>query len=164
VSVDGGATWTSQAVFVTNALLTEEIISSLWTITLNVNMVITDSAECTFAFGNTDYRSTVMGITILTPKASGIQWFRLSRADFIGFIIGGYADIIGAEAVYVLVLFAICGSMYRRYNHFGPIAFLFAIFAGPGGLLLVFLPAWAILPAAIFLIIGLIFILWRVIR
>ena len=83
--------------------------------------------------------------------------------DLIGFLIGSYVDILG-EAFYILVLFAFCGSLYRRYSHFGIVAFWFALFAGPGGLLLLFIPAWAIIPTAILLIVGCSLIVWRMIR
>jgi hypothetical protein len=164
-STDSGGNWVNQATFITNELTTKKIESSLWTFTLNVNFTTSVSAtNCQFSFGDSAYRSTVSGVTILTPNNSDLAAYRLSIGDLIGFIIGAYSDVIGVQAFYVLILFGCCAALYRRYTHFGVIAVFFILFAGPGGLLLLFIPTWAVEVAALLMILGCTFILWRLIK
>ena len=144
--------------------MADNLVASTWTFQA-YTAYTTNSTTATSAlyFGNVDYRTCIQGITFTKPLESSIQLWRLSNADLMGFFVGGYYDIIG-DALYVLILFAVCGSLYRRYGHFGPVAVFFALFAGPGSLLMLILPQWAIIPTATFLILGCAFILWRIIR
>jgi hypothetical protein len=164
ISTNNETSWTALATYVSDVVMTNKIVSALWNFQLNIQVTQLANTTASFMFGNTDYRSAISNVVFEKPFDSEVQWYRLSNADLVGFVIGGYADKIGEEAVYVLLLFAVCGAMYRRYNHFGPVAFWFILFAGPGGLLIALVPSWAVLPSAIFLILGCVFILWRLIR
>lgn len=159
-----GSTWNAMGTFVTNHLMANGLVGSLWTFQLNVDITQTSYTYATFGFGDTDYRSLISGLVIEKPLESEVQMYRLSAGDLIGFALGGYADVLGADVVYIIALFGICAAFYRRYTHFGVVAFFFILFAGPGGLLIVFLPVWAILPIAVILILGCTFMLWRVLR
>ncbi len=163
VSVDGGVTWTNQAIFITNVLISKQLVSSLWTISLNANMTAIGTMDCSFSFGDTNHRSIISGVTILTPKESDIQLWRFNRGDYIGFEIGAYYDVIGS-AFYVLLLLLFAGVLYFRYGHFGTVAFFFVIFGGSGGLVWILLPVWAASVASAVIIVGLSFVVWRVIR
>jgi hypothetical protein len=156
----GTGEYVARAAYLSPVLMANYIYSSDWVFTLYVNRTGT---SVSFSFGEASHRSGVSGLTFDLPLDSQIQLWRLTRGDVIGFVIGGYYDVIG-EGVYLLILFAICGSLYRRYGHFGPIAVFFILFAGPGGILLLVIPEVAIIPAAILFIIGCTAILWRIIR
>lgn len=159
-----GGEWLPIATFVSPVLITEMIESSTWQLNLYVNNTVTSTyTYATIVFGNSQYRSNIDGISFSEPDLSKVQMWRLSLGDFVGFLVGGYMAVLG-DAFYVLLLFGICGSLYRRYQHFGVVAVFFVLFAGPGSILLLFLPAWAIIPTMLFLLLGCGFILWRIIR
>ena len=161
---ESGGDWVAQAQYISNVLITKQLVASVWTFRLYVDYHTSASTTTSaFIFGASSYRSGIYNIIYTQPLPSEIAWWRLMRGDLIGFIIGAYFDQMGVS-FYVLILFAFCGSLYRRYGHIGPVAVMFVMFAGPGGLLLILLPGYAVIPAATFLIIGCVFILWRLIR
>ena len=164
VSTDDGASWSARAGFISNRLITHWLVSSTWTLTLNLNHTITSDTVSSFSFGDTDHRSTITGIAVEQAIEPEKQWFRLNMGDLIGFIIGGYADVMGAQIFYVLILFGVNAALYRRYNHFGIVAVFFILFAGPGGLILLFVPSWAVAVVALLMIVGCALIVWRLIR
>jgi hypothetical protein len=162
-SIDNKVSWTSQAIFVTDVLISDHLIASSWIFTLDATMTQTTTTEATITFGNADHPSKISGVVIQNPLETSISLWRLANGDLIGFILGSYMDLIGT-GLYAFVLFGICASLYRRYGHFGPVLVFFLLFAGTGGILLLFIPTWAIGPVAIIMIVGCAFILWRIIR
>jgi hypothetical protein len=163
VSTDNTATWTAQAVFITNVLMTTKLTSSTWIFALNVNMTQTTSTACSFSFGDTDHRSTISNVIVQQPLESELQNWRISRGDYVGFELGAYVDKIG-EAFYVLLLLLFAGALYFRYGHFGVVAFFFVLFGGTGGLVWLLVPPWAAAAVSALVIIGTSLIVWRVIR
>ena len=89
--------------------------------------------------------------------------WRFSHGDYIGWLLGEYTDEIGI-GFYGLCLFGVGSTLYFRYKHFGTVAFFFAVFGGPGGIIWLFLPAWGAAVASAIIILGLAFVCWRVIR
>jgi hypothetical protein len=105
--------------------------------------------------------SYLSGISLHKPDQSAIQAWRLSRNDIIGFELGAYTDIIG-PAFYVLLILGIAGVFYLRTANFGMVVFLFVMFGGANSFLFVLLPGWVLPGLAAFLILGVAFIIWRV--
>lgn len=163
VSTDDGATWTNQGTFISSALMTKQVYGTQWTFTLNVNATFTTATTSNVYFGDAVYRSAISGIQYLSPKASEIGQFRLFSGDLVGFTFGSYFDIMGS-GFYALVLFGVCGSLYRRYQHAGVIVVFFVLFGGTGGLIIGFLPIWAATVTAIIMILSCAVLLWRIIR
>lgn len=162
----GSGSFVTVANFISPVLITNAIQASTWQFIIYVNNIQKDAADTTtssFIFGTSQYRSGVSNIMFSTPSRSEISWFRLNSGDIIGFIIGSFYDVLGS-ATYAIILFGVCASMYRRYSHFGTIAFYFILFGGSGGIILLFIPLWAIAPFAALMIIGCGWLLWRILR
>lgn len=161
---EGSGSWVASNTFVSNVLLTKYLQPAVWDFRLSVNYANPGGdTVCSYSFGNSDYKSGLFNVVFTAPLESELNAWRLAHGDVIGFIFGSYVDIMG-EAFYALILLAIAGSMYRRYGHFGPIAFFFVVFGGVGGIIWLFVPLWAALVVATFVIVGVTFIVWRLIR
>lgn len=156
--------WTAKATFISDVLLTDYLQPSTWTFQLYVtydnDAVTTTSA---FTFGSSSYRSGLYNFVFAKALESQLQWWRLTHGDLVGFLIGGYVDLMG-ETLYAFILFGIAASMYRRYGHGGPIVFFFVVFGGVGGIVWLFVPLWAAVVVATFVILFTTFIVWRIIR
>jgi len=159
-----GTGWVARATYLSPVLITNRIVGSTWTFKLYVNYTATESTTYFgFKFDSSSYRSGIYNVIFTKPLESEIQSWRLSRGDYIGFILGNYVDVIG-EAFYVLCLLGAAAVLYFRYGHFGVVAFFFTIFGGAGGLVWLLVPAWAAAVTSILVILGTSFIVWRVIR
>jgi hypothetical protein len=117
----------------------------------------------TFIFGSPTYKSGLYGLAMSVPLQSEIQLWRLTSGDYVGFEIGAYYDLIGG-AFYVLLLLLAAGVLYFRYGHFGTVAFFFVFFGGLGGTVWLLVPPWAAGVVSAFVILGISFIVWRLIR
>ena len=162
VSLDGGATWTSQANYITQPIISAELLQQTWTFNLYTTW---DSAAKTgsFSFGDRTYNSNINGVGEQTPSYTDLQTYRFINGDFIGFMISTYTYQIGVAA-YLLILLIPCTTLYLRHRNFGPVLIMFAIFGGPGGIIWLFIPAFAATAVDIFLVIGAAFIVWKLIR
>ena len=163
--------WTLEKSFISPVLITKEIYSTQLTFALYVNTTfITPSTlggvsdfNSTFIFGSPDYKSGLYGLAMSVPLQSEIQLWRLTSGDYVGFEIGAYYDLIGG-AFYVLLLLLAAGILYFRYGHFGTVAFFFVFFGGLGGTVWLLVPPWAAGVVSAFVILGISFIVWRLIR
>jgi hypothetical protein len=162
--IDNG-TWTIQATYITNTLITKELMPATWGFSLNLDMQqLVGNTTSILTFGDSDHRSTVTGVTIVTPKYPDIQLWQWMNCDFIGLIIGSYLYIIG-PVIYLLVYALIFGSLYLRHRTASPVVFIAIIFGGGFGLgAWVLLPLWAALPLSIFVILAIMAIIFKVIR
>jgi hypothetical protein len=162
--IDNG-TWTIQATYITNGLITKELMPATWAFSLNLDMQqLSGNTTCIFTFGDSDHRSTVTGITIVTPKYPDIQLWQWLNGDFIGIIFGAYMYIMG-PIIYLLVYVLIFGSLYLRHRTASPVVFIAIIFGGGFGLgAWVLLPLWASLPLSIFIILAVMSIIFKVVR
>jgi hypothetical protein len=161
----GTGSWVTVANYISPVLITNGIKASTWSFTLYVtNTQTIGNTYTAYTFGNTDYRSGVSGIIFSKPLQSDIAMWRLSRGDYIGFLLGEYADEVTMSGFLGMILFGIAASLYMRYRHFGTIAFLFAIFGGSGGIIWIFLPPWGAAVGSAIIILGTVFIMWRVLR
>jgi hypothetical protein len=152
--------WIAITSFISDVLLVD-FERATWQFTLDA--VFTSENEISLSFGSWEHDSEVANVGLISIGESRVQWFRLSHNDLIGFLAGGYVDVIG-EAFYVFILLGIAASLYKRFGHLGPIAFFFTIFGGVGGIIWVFVPLWAAAVVSVFLILICTFIVWRLIR
>ena len=161
----GSGAWSTVATFVSPLLITNNIIPSTWTCTLYINNAqYGGNTYSGFSFGNSQFRSGINNILFSVPKESDIQAWRISRGDYIGFELGSYVDILPGGIFYVLLIIMICGVFYFRNSSFGVVVFLFILFGSSNGLLLLFLPGWIIPGIVAFIILGIAFIFWKVLR
>lgn len=158
-----GSAWTSQAIFISNVLITNELQSSNWIFTLQLNMTQTTNTTCGFTFGNTDNRCTIGNIVILEPLQSEKQEWRFNRGDYVGFEIGAYTDLIGS-GFYMLILVMISFVLYFRYSNAAIIVFFFAIFGTSTGLVWFLVPPAAAAVVGALLILTFTFLVYRVIK
>jgi hypothetical protein len=163
-STDNQATWSNQADYLTNILITNYIAPSTWTFSLQMNVIHTSTdTTSSFSFGDTNNRSTISNIVIQNPLESEIQAWRISRGDYVGFELGAYMDILG-EGFYAAILILIGGVLFFRYGHGGVILFLFSIFGGAGGLIFLLIPPWTAPIVGVIIVLSLTFLTWRLIR
>ena len=138
--IDSGS-WTLQASFLSNALLTKQILSTTWSLNLNLEIIsVTGNTTSYFRFGDTTYRSTLTDVTIVTPNYTDIQLWQWMNGDVIGLIFGAYLHVLG-PLFYVLIYILIFGGLYFRHRTFNPVAFLLVLGGGAGGF-----SAWVLLP------------------
>jgi hypothetical protein len=160
----GSGSWLSRASFITPVLITKQVVSSTWTFNLYINYTQTSTNTYSgFLFGNSNYRSTITGVTFSVPSENDIQGFRMGSGDVIGFIIGSYVDKIGVGA-YLLVLLALTGALYFNYRHLGVIVFIFAIFGGSGGVVWILVPPIAAAAVDVLLLVAIAALLYKVTR
>jgi hypothetical protein len=159
-----GGSYITVASYVSPVLITDRIESSTWTLSLNITQ--TDNGASTvssFSFGDATHKSGVNNIVFSKPLQSDIAMWRLSRGDYIGWLLGEYLDEIGI-GFYGLCLFLVGSTLYFRYKHFGTILFFFSVYGGVGGVAWVFLPPWGAAVAAAIIIIGGGFLVYRIVR
>lgn len=150
--------------FISPVLMTNAIEASTWEFVLEVQQTQQANVTSTSVlYGNTDYRSGVNNILFSIPNESDIQAWRLSQLDFVGFILATYMVHLGT-AFYALLLVLFGGVLYFRYGHFGTVAFFFILFGGSGGLVWLLFPAWIAAVASALIILGITFLVWRIIR
>jgi hypothetical protein len=164
-STDGGATWTIQATYISNVLVTDEIMPATWTFTLNVNIAQnTVDTVASFTFGDVNHKSTINGIIMTVPKYTDIQTWQWMKGDLIGLIIGSYLNIIGGS-FYVMIFLTIFGSLYFRHKSVGPIILVAIIFGGGSGLSVwILMPAWAAAVFSVIIILAVAALIFKVIR
>ena len=160
--------WSAIASFVTNVLMTDELVASTWVFTLQLSMVQEAArTTCTVYFGDSSYRCSVNGVTYAEPSFSDIQLWQWMNGDFIGLIVGGYVHVLGGF-FYVLVYVMLFGSLWLRHRGLGPVVFLAVMLGGVGGL-----SVWAVLGQAyplaaavlsVFIILALMALIFKVIR
>jgi hypothetical protein len=157
--------WTAQASYITNPLITNELMPTTWTFTLPLTILqTTTNTTCTYTFGDTNNRATVTGIQIVTPNYTEIQSWQWTQGDIIGLIIGSYLNTIGG-AFYVLIFLTVFGSLYFRHKNVGPIILVAILFGGGTGLSVwILMPAWAATVFSILIILATAAIIFKVVR
>jgi hypothetical protein len=165
----GVGSYSARATYLSPVLMANYIYISDWTFTLYVNRTGTDVS---FSFGDTNHRSGITGLTFDVPLESDIQAWRLSRGDYVGFELGAYTDEFNAikegtgGAFYIFLILMVCAVFYFRTSNFGIVVFLFILFAGANSALfpILGLAIWAVPGIVAFFILGITFILWRVLH
>ena len=161
ISLDGGSTWTQKATYITHPLLTSSLLEQTWTFYLYTTR--TASSHTAFSFGSLAYPSNINGVGMEPPTDTELQSWRFFNGDFIGFILGTYTSQIGVAA-YLLILLIPTTTLYLRHRNFGPVLLMFALFGGSGGIVWLFIPGWAAVAVNILLVLGFIFLIWKVLR
>ena len=160
-NVNGGSTVV--ATFVSPVLITNYIMPSAWLFTLYINNTqVGGNTYSSIMFGNSQYPSSITGISLSVPLRSDIVMWDFSRGDYIGAMLYEYmAETF--TAFYAIILFAVAGTLYWRYKHTGIIVYFFALLAS-GGILYQVLPIWAATVAAAILLLAGTFLIYRVVR
>jgi hypothetical protein len=161
LSTDSGATWTQKATYITHPLLSAALLEQTWT--FNLYTTRTASSHTAFTFGSLTYHSSINGIGLQPPTDTQLQSWRFFNGDWIGFILGTYTSQIGVAA-YLLILMIPATTLYLRHRNFGPVLVMFALFGGSGGIVWLFIPGWAAVAVNILLVLGFIFLIWKVLR
>jgi hypothetical protein len=165
--VDNGS-WTLQAIYITNPLMTKELMPATWAFTLQTTMTqLIGNTTSTVTFGDTNHRSTVTGIVIVDPNYTDIQMWQWMRGDIVGLLLGSYLHVLGST-FYILIFLMIFGSLWLRHRSVSPIVFVVTILGGSGGLSIwIFLGAANPLAATIFsvlIILAVMSLIFKVIR
>jgi hypothetical protein len=140
--IDNGS-WTLQSTYITNPLMTKELMPATWAFTLQTTMTqLSGNTTCTVTFGDTNHRSTITGVVIVDPNYTDIQMWQWMRGDIVGLVLGSYLHVLGG-AFYILIFLMIFGSLYLRHRSVGPIIIAVTLLGGGGGL-----SVWVLLGAA----------------
>ena len=162
LSLDNGATWTAQAAYVTNPIMSPLLLHQTWTFNLYTTYN-TASSQTSYIFGSATYQSNINNVGFQPPTQTQLQTWNFLKGDYIMFILSTYTYLIG-PAAYLLILMIPTVTLYLRHRNFGPVLILFALFGGPGGIVWIFIPAWASAAVDILLVLGASFLIWRLIR
>jgi hypothetical protein len=162
--IDNG-TWTIQASFISNALMTKELMPATWVVTYNLVMTqVSGNTTSVFTFGDSNHRSGITDIEIVEPNYTDIQGWQWAEHDIIGLIFGAYLNTLGGF-FYVLIYVAIFGSLWFRHRSISPVVFIAVLLGGGFGLgLWVLVPAWIAAIVSVFIILGVMSLIFRTIR
>lgn len=162
LSLDNGATWTLLELYVTNPIMSPLLLHQTWTFNLYTTYN-TASSQTSYIFGSATYQSNINNVGLQPPTQTQLQTWNFLKGDYIMFILSTYTYLIG-PAAYLLILMIPTVTLYLRHRNFGPVLILFALFGGPGGIVWIFIPAWASAAVDILLVLGASFLIWRLIR
>jgi hypothetical protein len=159
-----GEEWTSRANFLSNVLITNNVVGSRWTFRLYVDCTLTGSETVsTIMFGNANYRSAISNVIFTQPSIYDVMFFKLLQGDFLGFVAYNYISTLGG-AFYLLVLVAVLGAYYVWHGKASIVLFMLVMFGSAGGLVFLFLPTPANLLVWVLMAVVLVVLLFRVIR
>ena len=161
ISLDGGSTWTQKATYITRPLISTALLEQTWT--FNLYTTRTASSHTAFTYGSLIYHSSINGVGMKPPTDTELQSWRFFNGAWIDFILGTYTSQIGVAA-YLLILLIPTTTLYLRHRNFGPVLVMFALFGSSGGIVWLFIPGWAAVAVNILLVLGFIFIIWKVLR
>ncbi len=162
--IDNGD-WTPQATFLSNPLMTKELMPATWTFSLNLQMTsLAGNTTCIYSFGDTTYRSTVTGVTIVTPNYPDVQTWQWMQGDLIGLILGSYLAEIG-QFFWVLLFVMFFGGIYLRHRSISPVVFIAVLLSAGGGFsaFVLFPPVVAAI-LSVFIIVALAALIFKIIR
>lgn len=159
----GAGSWTARASYVSDVIVSSVLYEQTWRFYLYTSKTTTTSTTARFDFGSYTYESRIEAVGFKEPTAWEIANYRWLHGDYVGFILGAYLDEIGVGA-YLLIVLLFCGVLYARHRSFWPVLFLFIVFGGSGGLVWAFVPVWAAAVVSAFLVVGLAYLIFKVIR
>lgn len=157
--------YTLIATFLSNPLMTKELMPTTWTLSLNLQATsITSNTTSTLTFGDSTYRSTITGISIVTPPYTDIQSWQWRQGDLIGLILGSYLHLLGAF-FWVLVYLIIFGGLYFRHRTASPVVFIVILLGGGGsfGVWVLFPPIVAAI-FSVFILFAIAAIIFKILR
>lgn len=129
----GAGEWTTEAVYVTNALFYKELMAT--DVTFYLYSVRSESGGNTYAsafWGTSTYASGITNVAFRTGSATDWQGYYLHTGSFFGFLLAPYTAVIG-NAFYAIVLFGLGMSVYIRYKQFSIVVLLIVLLSGAGG-------------------------------
>jgi len=80
-----------------------------------------------------------VGFYYLQPSAYEIQMFRLEQGDFVGFVVAPFT-VLGINVCYLMLVLIMGVTFYIRQESIVPVAIIFMLFGGAGGVILNLLP------------------------
>lgn len=161
--IDSGA-WLLKGSYLTASLMYKAILLQTWTFSLYTNATVSGGTiTAAYSFGSSTAASAIDYVGFTNPNQWDLQTLAMNQGDWIAFILGPYYAEIGSAA-YLLILLIPTATLYMRYRSFAPVVFLFILFGSSGGLIWLFIPAWAAAVVDAFILLGFSFIVWRLIR
>jgi hypothetical protein len=159
-SVDDGVTWFARAGFVSDVLLTNQIVGSDWVFNFHLSYELT---AMVVGWSGVYGRAGVDGVLFVEPSVFDVMFFKLVHLDVFGFVLVPYLAVLG-EFFYVLVLIFMLGAYYMWHGKASVVLFMLVLFGSAGGLVFVFLPAPANILVWVLLAVALGVLLFRVFR
>jgi hypothetical protein len=137
-----------------------------WSFYYYTNRTATTNVESTFYWGHqTDCPS---GLTLWYTPASPaeVQAWQLANSNLFGFIIEPYAYFIGEQLAFGFILLIFGLALYIRNPENGiiPIAIMFILFGGTGGVVSSLVPGIALPIAWAFVVFGVALLFYKVIK
>lgn len=128
--VDDSGSWITRATYLSNKLMTKQILSATWNFTLYTSLA--DSTG-SFRFGSGTYESKIEGVGFKVPVEQEVALFYAGQGDFVGAVLHPFIFWIG-NLFYGLALLFAAGTVYLRYKKFEPVLILVILFGGGGSL------------------------------
>lgn len=161
----GSGSYTAKATFITDALDTNEIDNTTWSISYYVT--VTEDAGTyyyRFYFGDSSKNSKIVNIQYSDLTAWERGQYYLSETDLIGFILTPYTFYVGQEIAFGIIFLIVMIPAYNRYRDIRPVILLFLLFGGVGGFLTLVIPAVGIQLSYFFMVIGVALMLYKLLR
>ena len=136
-----GSGWSLRSTFVSNENLLIKLPESTWSFNLYTNRTVLGSStwsDLSWGCNPAGYLSTV-GFYYLQPSAYEIQMFRLEQGDFVGFVVAPFT-VLGINVCYLMLVLIMGVTFYIRQESIVPVAIIFMLFGGAGGVILNLLP------------------------
>jgi len=159
-AIDDGANAVARATYISNALMTQQIVGSTWTFGLYVEYT---GSTLDVSWSGKYNTAGIGGILIVVPSIFDTMFFKLVTLDIFGFVLYPYINILGA-IFYVITLLFVFGAYYIWHGKVTIVLFLLLLFGSAGGLVFLFIPAPGSILLWVFLVIGFAGLLFRVFR
>lgn len=161
----GSGSSNPKAVWVTQPLSSHTLNNNTWTMSYYVQVIehLGVYYYKTF-FGNSTCNTRIQNVQleILDPWGRGLDY--LSNSDFFGFIMNPYTYHLGQELFFGMIVMMLAIPAYNRYRDPRPVAILFMLFGGTGGLLTSLIPSVAMNISFVFLALGVAIMFYKLIR
>jgi hypothetical protein len=135
----GVGDWSLRSTFASDFGNLMKLPVATWTFSLYTNRTDPyDNTWSSLSWGSSAYNSSV-GLYFNSPSATDIQMFHLMQGDFVGFIMAPFI-VAGMNFCYLMIVLILGITLYIRQESVVPMAIIFLLFGGAGGVILNLLP------------------------
>lgn len=135
----GAGDWSLRSTFASDFGRLMRLPVATWTFSLFTNRTDPyDNTWSSLSWGSSAYNSS-LSMYYSTPSATDIQMFRLMQGDFVGFTMAPFI-VLGMNFCYLMIVLILGITLYIRQESVVPMAIIFLLFGGAGGVILNLLP------------------------
>lgn len=135
----GAGDWSLRSTFASDFGRLMKLPVATWTFGLYTNRTDPyDNTWSSLSWGSSACNSSV-SLYFDSPSATDIQMFRLLQGDFVGFTMAPFI-VAGMNFCYLTIVLILGITLYIRQESVVPMAIIFLLFGGAGGVILNLLP------------------------